>query len=152
MQEGAPPTQPLRVIIVEDEGILAIQLESILQDAGHEVVGWALSLADARGLVDRVEADLAFVDVHLADGPTGIQVAEYIGQTRAAMVVFMTANPKMLPADLAGAAGVIAKPYTQAGLLAALRYLHEGVRAPPPTCLKPGGLVLSSALRDTWKA
>lgn len=146
------PGRPLRAVIIEDEGLLALQLETILEDAGHQVLGWATSLADARTLVDRVEADLAFVDVHLADGPTGVQVAEYIEKQSTATVVFMTANAKRLPSDLVGAVGVIAKPYTQAGILAALRYLHEGVRAPPPTSLRPSGLTLSPETAARWQA
>lgn len=146
-----PAHPPLRILIVEDEGLIAMQLEAILEDEGHVVVGWATSLDEAKALVDRVEADLAFVDVHLLDGPTGIEVAEYIGANRAATVVFMTANATKLPADLAGAAGVVAKPYTQAGMNAVLRYLHQGVRAPPPQTIRPAGLTLSPVYSDTWK-
>lgn len=145
------PNRPMRTILIEDEGLLVLQLQDILEDAGHEVLGWATSLVEAEALVDRVEADLAFVDLHLADGETGIQVARYLERRSSATVVFMTANAKHLPADLAGAVGVIAKPYTEAGLSATLRYLHEGVRTPPPKSLRPGGLTLSPRMAVTWK-
>ncbi len=141
---------PLRVLIVEDEALLAMELEGLIEDAGHRVVGWATSSKRARELVDTVEADLAFVDMHLSDGPTGAEVAAYIREHHASMVVFLTANPKRVPEDFAGAVGVIAKPYTMNGLMAALRYLYEGVRAPPPASQQPVGFTLSPTYRDRW--
>ena len=142
--------EPLKILIVEDEALLAMELESLVEDSGHRVAGWATTSAEARKLVDETEADVAFIDVHLADGPTGVDVAEYIGQVKASMVVFMTANPKRIPENFAGAIGVIAKPYTMNGLTAALRYLQEGVRHPPPVSSLPVGFVLSPDYQAAW--
>jgi DNA-binding response OmpR family regulator len=141
---------PLRVLIVEDEALLAMELELLIEETGHSVAGWATSSTEARDLVDTVPADIAFVDVHLLDGPTGIDVANYIAETRASMVVFLTANPKRLPDNLAGAVGVIAKPYTLNGLTAALQYLQEGVRRPPPVSALPVGFTLSPRYATEW--
>lgn len=142
--------EPFRVLIVEDEALLAMELEQLLEDAGHKVVGWATSSAEARDLVDSLEIDLAFVDIHLTDGPSGIDVAEYIGLQKRPTIVFMTANPRRIPEHFAGAVGVIAKPYTMNGLNAALRYLHEGVRRPPPVSALPVGFTLSPAFKQSW--
>ncbi|AZO54053.1 MULTISPECIES: response regulator [unclassified Mesorhizobium] len=142
--------EPLKVLIVEDEALLAMELESLVNDAGHSVVGWATSLPEAKDMVDATQADIAFVDVHLTDGPTGIEVAEYIEDRRNSMVIFMTANPKRIPDHFAGAIGVIAKPYTVNGVTSALRYLQEGVRRPPPTSERPAGFTLSPAFETIW--
>lgn len=142
--------QPLRVLIVEDEALLAMELESIVEDAGHSVVGWATSSAEAMKLVDQTQADVAFVDMHLTDGATGLDVAAYIRDSRSAMVVFLTANPKRIGDDFAGAVGVIGKPYTVNGLMAALRYIQEGVRTPPPVSERPSGFTLSPQYRSEW--
>lgn len=142
--------EPLKVLIVEDEALLAMELESLVEDAGHSVVGWATSSAEARAMVDTLEADIAFVDVHLTDGPTGVGVAEYIASKKCSMVVFMTANPKRIPESFCGAVGVIAKPYTMNGLMAALRYLQEGVRRPPPVSALPIGFTLSPTFSLDW--
>lgn len=144
--------EPLKVLIVEDEALLAMELEALVEDAGHSVVGWATSSKEARALVDGVAADIAFVDIHLTDGPTGVSVAQYIAEQKSSMVVFMTANPKRIPENFAGAVGVIAKPYTMHGLMAALRYLHEGVREPPPVSTLPIGFTLSPEYRQSWAA
>lgn len=141
---------PLNVMIVEDEALLAMELESLVEDAGHKVVGWATSSEEAFGMVDALDADLAFVDIHLTDGPTGVAVAEYIARTKHAMVVFMTANPKRVPEHFAGAVGVIAKPYTMNGLMAALQFLQEGVRRPPPVSKLPVGFTLAPAYTASW--
>ncbi|MGN6466126.1 MAG: response regulator [Rhizobiaceae bacterium] len=142
--------EPLKVLIIEDEALLAMELEDLVQESGHTVVGWATSSREALDLVDTVEADVAFVDVHLVDGPTGTAVADHIHKNRRSMVVFLTANPKRVPDDFAGAVGVIAKPYTMSGLISALRYLHEGVRRPPPASKLPVGFTLFSAFASAW--
>lgn len=142
--------KPLRVLIVEDEALLAMELEGVVEDAGHAVVGWATSSVEARRLVDEIEADVAFVDVHLTDGPTGPDVAAYIRDTKGSMVVFLTANPRRIGDDFAGAVGVIGKPYTVNGLEAALRYIQEGVRRPPPVSARPAGFTLSPHYASQW--
>jgi len=141
---------PLKVIIVEDEALLALELETLVEDAGHEVVGWATSLKEVRKLMDNSDADVAFVDLQLADGPTGMEAARHIRETDRSVVVFMTANPRWLPEDLAGAVGVISKPYTMNGLMTALRYLHEGIRRPPPVTARPVGFTLSPSYAAAW--
>ncbi|MEE7456058.1 response regulator [Methylorubrum populi] len=142
---------PLRVLIVEDEAVLAMDLEFLLEEAGHEVVGWATCLKEADQLIESGAADLAFVDIHLTDGITGVTVADHIRRANYdAAVVFMTANPKLIPADFVGAVGVISKPYTANGLHAALRFLQEGISAPPPKVRLPTGLTLSPTYQTRW--
>ena len=143
-------TEPLKVLIVEDEALLAMELESLIEEAGHSVVGWAVSSDEAKAMVDTSEADIAFVDIHLSDGPTGLGVAEHIRRSGQPMVVFMTANPKRIPENFVGAVGVIAKPYTMNGVMSALRYLQEGVRRPPPVSALPAGFTLAPDFAAVW--
>lgn len=145
------PQRPLKVLIVEDEAVLAMDLEFLLEEAGHEVVGWATCLKEADELIAGSAADLALVDIHLTDGITGVTVADHIRQTHDdAAIVFMTANPKLIPQDFVGAVGVISKPYTANGLHAALRFLQQGISAPPPKLQLPTGLTLSPDYRARW--
>ncbi len=115
--------KPLRILIVEDEFLIALELECLLQDAGHDVVGIAASSSEANALARDLSPDLAFVDIHLADGLTGIDVARNLSGEHGVTVLFMTANAKRIPEDFAGARGVIAKPYTERGVREALAYL-----------------------------
>ena len=57
----------LRVLIVEDEALSAMLLQSYLEDVGHEVVGWATTAEEAVKLFKECAPDLAFVDLHLAE-------------------------------------------------------------------------------------
>jgi two-component system, response regulator PdtaR len=115
--------KPLRILIVEDEFLIALELESLLQDAGHDVVGIAASSEEAVALGSELSPDLAFVDIHLVDGLTGIDVARKLSDQHHVTVLFMTANAKRIPEDFAGARGVIAKPYTERGVKEALAYI-----------------------------
>jgi CheY-like chemotaxis protein len=142
--------EPLNVLVVEDEAILAMDLEGIIEDAGHHVVGWAINAAEAREMIGSRDIDVAFVDIHLGDGPSGVDLAEELRRSSAAPVVFLTANPKRIPDHFAGAIGVISKPFTVAGLQRSLGYLAEGVRRPPPATERPHVLQLSPAYETAW--
>lgn len=144
-------TVPLSVLVVEDEALIAMELQMLIEDSGHTVAGWATDLAEAYTILDHAGADLAFVDVHLADGPTGTRLAEDL-RARDIPVVFMTANAKRVPEDFVGAIGIMAKPYSATSVAAALTYLHAGVRNPPPDYELPPGLQLSPAYTEQWAA
>ena len=143
--------EPLSVLVVEDQALLAMELQYLIEDAGHSVVGWASCFAEAAALIETggTTPDLAFVDVHLADGVTGTTIAAYL-QAHGVGVVYMTANVKRIPPDFAGAIGVMAKPYTSTSVLAALDFLHLGVRKPPPPYTLPPGLRLSPRYAESW--
>lgn len=115
--------KPLRILIVEDEVLIALGLEGLLLDLGHEVVGCATCHEEALAQGRTLRPDLAFVDIHLADGPTGIEVSRCLAHELGTTVLFMTANAKRIPEDFAGARGVISKPYTERGVREALAYV-----------------------------
>ena len=133
----------LDVLIVEDEALLALDLEMIVDEAGHEVFAHAMSVGDVRALEGRPGPKLAFVDLHLADGESGTSACQWIRrQWPETIVIFVTANPDELPEDFCGGHGVIPKPFSQAGVAAALRYLEDAIAdrnapGPPPASLQP---------------
>jgi DNA-binding response OmpR family regulator len=142
----------LRVLIVEDEVLLAMELEMALTDAGHEVVGHAMTCDDALGLARERKPDVAFVDIHLLDGPTGVIACEKIREQTTASVIFLSANAARIPPDFAGAVGVIGKPYSMAGIHSAIDYLWEGIADPPPRKERPASLTLAPAFAEQWAA
>ena len=141
---------PLAVLIVEDEALLALELSYLVREAGCREIGHAVDSREALTLAQQTRPDLALVDVHLSDGPTGVEVARSIASDCGAVALFMTANVKRLPADFAGACGVIGKPYSEHGVKTALTYLticlRQGVAPGPP----PVGLELSPAYAERW--
>ncbi len=142
--------RPLDVLIVEDEVLLATELEFLVEEVGCHPVGLAMSSDEAVALACDLHPDLALVDVHLQDGPTGVDVARVIHDDCGGVALFMTANVKRLPDDFAGACGVIGKPYSEHGVKTALAYLaiclREGQAPGPP----PLGLELSPEYAGRW--
>ena len=108
-------------MVVEDEVLVAAELEWMVEDFGHISVGSAVCREEAVALAAARRPELAFVDLCLADGATGIETACALME-KGVIVYFMTANPKRLPEDLAGAAGVIAKPYAPGAVRYALEH------------------------------
>jgi CheY-like chemotaxis protein len=121
----------LRILVVEDEMLIALELENLLQEMGHDVVALAAFSAEAVAQGQDLRPDLAFVDIHLADGPTGVDVARRLSAL-GVTVLFMTANAKRIPEDCAGAQGVISKPYTERGVRQALAYVMAKEAGPSP--------------------
>ena len=130
----------IKVMVVEDQPILAMELELMLTDYDCEVVGLAMNQASALLLARRYEPDLAFVDVNLLDGLTGPLVAHELVERHGAAVVFMTANPEQIPEGFSGALGVVCKPFDESTLRDvvdfARRFRVSGDISCPPRRLK----------------
>ena len=126
-----------RILIVEDEMLVAIELEAILEDLGHSCAGIA---PDVETATEHFEAplDLALVDLNLRDGLTGPQIGETLCQ-RGVPVIFITANPAQLGDGVAGTIGVITKPTDESTVKAALDYVFRkavGEEVAPPPALR----------------
>jgi CheY-like chemotaxis protein len=145
------PRPPLSVLVVEDEALLAMDIEAMIEDVGHHVVAEAASLFDVQALSDTLFPNLAFVDVQLARQTSGLDVARLITQRwPETFIIFVTANPKKIPDDFAGGHGVIPKPFSRSGLKSAMRYIEEGLCDPPPTSSQPSSFVASPAFAASW--
>ena len=128
---------PARILIVEDEMLVAMELEMILADLGHEPIGIVPDLATAHDYFDE-SIDLALVDLNLRDGLTGPQIGEQLG-AKGVTVLFITANPRLLGNGIAGTIGVISKPTDEATVKSAVDYalgVREGRAVTPPPALR----------------
>lgn len=111
-----------RILIIEDEALVAMELRFVLEDLGHEVVATAADAKTARSIAAEADIDLALVDIHLSDGPTGIDLGRDLGQDMGVTVVFMTANPGMVRGGVEGAIGVLSKPTDERAVQTAVDY------------------------------
>lgn len=111
-----------RILIIEDEALVAMELRFVLEDLGHDVVGTVADARTARQMVQETEIDLALVDIHLSDGPTGIELGRELGQEQGVTVLFMTANPGMVRNGVAGTIGVLSKPTDERAVQTAVDY------------------------------
>jgi DNA-binding LytR/AlgR family response regulator len=124
-------------MIVEDEALLALELEYEVDAAGHTVVGIAPDKRAAIALIEEQDPDFAFVDIHLNDGPTGLEIGRVLAEL-GKPYVFVTGNVKKIPSGFAGAIGAIEKPYSMNGLQNALDYIQKTIdgmidETPPPS-------------------
>lgn len=127
------------ILIVEDEALVAMELRFTLEDLGHEVAATVANAAAARAFVAERDIDLALVDIHLQDGPTGIQLGRELAEDCGATVLYMTANPGMLGEGIAGTIGVLAKPTDERCVEKAVNYAlgrRQGRPAEPPRELR----------------
>ncbi|GAA0654913.1 response regulator [Brevundimonas lenta] len=123
-------------MIVEDQALLAMELELVLGEAGCDVVGCAMDKAGAFEIAERERPDLALIDVNLLDGMTGPQIAQRIVGEYGTAVIFLTANPEQIPEGFAGALGAVSKPFDELTIRAAIGFAREFIRnrtvgAPP---------------------
>jgi two-component system, response regulator PdtaR len=123
LSSPAPPELPSRdplVLVVEDEFIIALDLELILQKHGFRVLGLAATVAQALQMLARETPDVALLDVNLKGEPV-TPVAETL-QARGVPFVLVSAydRPPQLPAEILVAAPNVGKPISERYLLAAL--------------------------------
>jgi DNA-binding NarL/FixJ family response regulator len=128
-----------RILIVEDEALVAMELRFVLEDLGYDVVGTAPDARTARTLAMRGGLELALVDIHLSDGATGVGLGQELGQAFGVTVLYMTANPGMVRDGVPGTMGVLTKPTDETVVRQAVEYaLH--LRRGEPASLAPTGL------------
>ncbi|MFV0293021.1 MAG: response regulator [Paracoccus sp. (in: a-proteobacteria)] len=111
-----------KVMIIEDETIIAMDLKGIVQAMGHDVTGVARTHSAAIQLAGEACPDLILADIHLADGSSGIDaVNELLGSMGECPVIFVTAFPeRLLTGDRPEPAFLISKPYTEDQVSSAL--------------------------------
>lgn len=112
-----------RVLLVEDEALIALELEDALLNGGASEVLRCASIAETMRELDGNPPDVVILDVHLTDGNDGWALAELIDQlgARRPQIVFATGTPEEIPPEIAEMGLVFAKPYNPATLVAALR-------------------------------
>ncbi len=87
---------PTRVLIIEDEPVIALDIASIVRAMGHSVAGVASRLDMAIDLAHSREPGLVLADIQLQDGSTGVDAVDTILKTVTLPVVFVTAFPERL--------------------------------------------------------
>ena len=85
-----------RVLIIEDEPIIAMDVETIVRDLGHEVTGVAVTRDEAVALAKEDQPGLVLADIQLADDSSGIDAVKDILAELQVPVIFITAFPERL--------------------------------------------------------
>lgn len=117
-----PPVSPerLRILIVEDDTIIAWTLEALLSEMGHEVVDIAATGERALSSAAEFEPDLILMDINLGSGMTGIEAAESIRSRHASKILFISAygdpETRAKVQQAVPGAQMLTKPVDQAAL------------------------------------
>lgn len=112
-----------KVFIVEDETIIAMELEERLTQMGYDVIGSSVSGETALLKIETNPPDIALLDIHLKGSKDGIEVAHEIRARFGLPVIFLTAltdEATLQRARLAGPIGFLTKPFRPAELRAAI--------------------------------
>lgn len=112
-----------RILLVEDDAILALATEQALLDAGATRVTVCSTTAEALAALRQEKPDGMVLDVHLSDRDDGWAIAELVNDVgpRPPRIVFSTGAPRDIPKEIAELGPVLEKPYDSAELVEALR-------------------------------
>lgn len=106
-----------RVLVVEDEPLVAFDTEHLLSDAGYTIVATVDRVADALAVIDGGETvDLVLLDINLADG-SGVEVAR---KARSVGVAVLFVTGQCPPDAMELAHGCLSKPFNPRDLVAAI--------------------------------
>jgi CheY-like chemotaxis protein len=125
----------LKVLIAEDDLMIADLAEEILIEHGYEVCGIARTVAEAVVLAQHHKPDLAVLDLRLADGDLGTEIAAQLLPLGRLGVLYATGNISQVVLTTADGDACLSKPYRSADLLRGLEIVAEIVatgKALPP--------------------
>ncbi len=109
----------LRIMIIENERILARDLREIIASLDHEVVGLATNFCDAVALASEQEPDLALVDIHIDGEKDGIALATELREDHQMAIAFLTSHADhetVLKASIVRPNGYLIKPFDTASV------------------------------------
>ncbi|MCX7559263.1 response regulator [Sulfitobacter sp. F26204] len=110
-----------RIMIIEDEPIIAADLSEIVSALGHQVTGIARTHKEALALGAELNADLILADIQLADNSSGIDAVNDLLEMMDVPVIFITAFPeRLLTGDRPEPAFLISKPFQEAQVQSAV--------------------------------
>ncbi len=113
--------QATRVLIIEDEPLISMQLEDVVQGLGHEVCGTAATRTQAVESVEQTRPGLVLADIQLADGSSGLDAVDDILAIETVPVIFITAYPeRLLTGDRPEPTYLVTKPFQEQTVRAAI--------------------------------
>lgn len=116
---GSDAEQPTKLVIVEDEAIVALDISMTLKKLGYQVIGIMTSGLEVMQCIPSLKPDIVLMDIRLRGDIDGIQLAEYIGSELGVPVIFVTGQADTVTLERAQAikpAAYLLKPFSQLDL------------------------------------
>ncbi|HLZ64641.1 MAG TPA: response regulator [Aliidongia sp.] len=135
-QEELAQQMATDVLIIEDEPIIAMDLETLVESQGHQVIGVATTRAEAVDLARQQQPGLVLADIQLADGSSGLDAVNDILKSFDVPVIFVTAFPEqLLTGERPEPAFLVTKPFRIEALKAVIgqALFFSGSAAASPT-------------------
>jgi DNA-directed RNA polymerase specialized sigma24 family protein len=108
-----------QVLIIEDEALIALDLQALVENLGHKVIGVARTKAEALAIGRKSTVGLILADIQLADGSSGLDAVNDLLNTFEVPVIFITAYPeRFLTGKRPEPAFLVSKPYRPSALSA----------------------------------
>ena len=102
------------ILIIEDEALIALDLENLVENLGHRTIGIARTRSEAIALSKTKRPGLILADIQLADGSSGLEAVNDLLTSFEVPVIFITAFPeRFLTGERPEPAFLISKPYQQ---------------------------------------
>ena len=131
----------MRILIVEDEPLIALNTQADLEAAGHTVTGIAMTSREAFRLAETDRPDLILMDVRLAEG-NGVEAAQVIHAHWGILSLFATSYADISESVGNAAIGCLRKPYDQRSLVQSIQIVEQVMNGLDPTLPLPRNLKL----------
>lgn len=120
------------IMIIEDEPLIALDIEQMVEEIGHRVTGIARTRKEAVALFARTSPKMVLADIQLADGSSGIDAVNEILESAAVPVIFITAFPeRLLTGERPEPAFLVTKPFNPdmvKALISQALFFNEAVK------------------------
>jgi DNA-directed RNA polymerase specialized sigma24 family protein len=121
------------ILIIEDEPLIAMDIEQLVESLGHKVTGIARTHREAVSMFGKTKPRMILADIQLADGSSGIDAVNEILTTASVPVIFITAFPeRLLTGERPEPAFLVTKPFNPdmvKALISQALFFDEGSRA-----------------------
>jgi two-component sensor histidine kinase/HPt (histidine-containing phosphotransfer) domain-containing protein/CheY-like chemotaxis protein len=139
----------MKVMIAEDDLLMADMLQDVLVENGYEVCGIARTVEEGVTLGRRCKPDLALLDLRLADGGLGTEIAARLDIPGRPGILYATGNGSQIRLTTANGEAVLDKPYRTEDVVRGLKIVEQIVRTGKASPPFPGGFqVLEAAPKD----
>lgn len=123
----------MRVLIVEDEPLIAMSLAAELELAGHDVLGPLSDAAEALCLAGEQEAELALIDTALNSSMDAVELARTLRAQCDVPALFLTTEPMHVHEHADAALGMITLPFDPADITQTIQAAERVIRGDRPT-------------------
>jgi DNA-directed RNA polymerase specialized sigma24 family protein len=121
------------IMIIEDEPLIAMDIEQLVESLGHKVTGIARTHKEALAMYDKTQPKMILADIQLADGSSGIDAVNDILADKPIPVIFITAFPeRLLTGERPEPTFLVTKPFNPdmvKALISQALFFDEGSRA-----------------------